>query len=329
MDIKTCHNSDCPAEDLLLLIQQDDIEQLRKTLLDIICKFQGEGEIYLYEQSYDVFNSTKKAFSPKLIDYRGNKKTDEISDSITEKFTGFNFLPTNDFVQVFIVNAERLTRGLLITINTNVINDYYVNTLLSGYNHQAHLLRHKETDSLTGLLNRQSLDVKLSRIHKNLKFQNRLRDKTTQYSFAMLDIDFFKTVNDKFGHLYGDEVLLLFSKIMKETFRDNDLLFRYGGEEYAVLLNDVNPEQTESALNRFRANIESFNFPMGNELTISIGHCVFNNDIPLSSIIERADKALYYSKKNGRNQVNGFENLLKQNKIEDINIVDDGDVEIF
>ena len=329
MDIKTCHKLECPAEDLLLLIQQDDIEQLRKTLLDIISKFQGEGEIYLYEQSYDGFNSTKKAFSPKLIDYRGNKSADEISTSITEKFTDFNFLPTNDYVQVFIVSGERLTNGLLITVNTNFINDYYVNTLLSGYNHQAFLLKNKETDSLTGLLNRQSLDAKLSKLYKNLKFQNRMRDKTTQYSFAMLDIDFFKSVNDKFGHIYGDEVLLLFSKIMKETFRDNDLLFRYGGEEYAVLLNDANSEQAELALNRFRTNIEKFNFPMGNELTISIGHCEFNNDIPLSSIIERADKALYYSKENGRNQVNEFKNLLKQNKIKDINIIDDGDIEIF
>ena len=115
---------------------------------------------------------------------------------------------------------------------------------------------------------------------------------------------------------------------MKKTFRDVDLLFRYGGEEFAVLLKGVNLEQADFILNRFRKNIEAFNFPMENKVTTSIGYCEFNNKIPLSSIIERADKALYYSKEHGRNKTSGFEFLLEKNEIQDI-IIDEGDVEIF
>lgn len=338
MDVEFKNNVDCPVKDLLALIKQDDIESLQGALLDVIHKSQPESEIYLYEQDYGLYAKNNKGFSPKLIDCRGKDKNDHCfnksqlhqssSDSDSIKFDGFNFLPTQDYVQVFTVESERSSRGLLITINKDVIDEKYIYTLISAYNHQVYLLRNKDTDSLTGLYNRQSFNTKLNKIHENFGYEKRSVDEPCVYCFALFDIDLFKVVNDKFGHVYGDEVLLIFSNIMKETFRDADLLFRYGGEEFAVLLHDVNLEQADSILNRFRTKIQELTFPMQNTVTTSIGYCEFNNTVTLSTIVERADKALYYAKEHGRNKSCCFEALLKDNKIQEI-IIDEGDVELF
>ncbi len=336
MELDNNNTTKCPVKDLLSLIRQDNIEQLREALLHVIDKSHPDGEIYLYEQGYSLYESNKRAFSPKLIACRNKsenclKKSQVMqltSDSETIQFDGFKYLPTDDYVQVFTVESERSNRGLLITINKEVIDEHYIYTLLSAYNHQVYLLRNKDTDSLTGLYNRQSFDSRLAKLHANFDQENRADDEPSQYCFALLDIDFFKNVNDKYGHVYGDEVLLLFSNLMKKTFRDADMLFRYGGEEFAVLLHDITLEQADSVLNRFRKNVEDFNFPMENKVTTSTGFCAFNNKIPLSSIVERADKALYYAKEHGRNMVCGFEYLLDKNEVEDFKI-EEGDIELF
>ncbi|MCW8899244.1 MAG: GGDEF domain-containing protein [Gammaproteobacteria bacterium] len=336
MELKLNNKIDCPVKDLLSLIRQEDIEHLRKALLDVLEKSYPAGEFYLYEQGYSIYDAHEKKFSPTLIACRSKNKNcinkNQLmklsSDDSAMSFDGFKYLPTENFVQVFTVESERSNRGLLITICEDVIDEHYVYTLLSAYNHQVHLLRNKETDSLTGLLNRQSFDSQLVKLHENFDLENRAGDEPCKFAFALLDIDFFKQVNDKFGHVYGDEVLLLFSNLMKKTFRDSDMLFRYGGEEFAVLLHHVDLELAETILNRFRENTEQFNYPMENKVTTSIGFCEFNNKIPLSSIIERADKALYYAKEHGRNKTFSFESLISQNKIQDTKI-NDGDIELF
>lgn len=336
MDTEYNNTIECPVKDLLSLIRQVDIEHLRKALLDSINKKYPDVEIYLYEQGYGLYESGNRAFSPSLLSCRSKnndclKKAQSMQlsgDSNSIQFDGFKYLPTDDYVQVFTVESERSTRGLLITINKEVIDEHYIYMLLSAYNHQVHLLRNKDSDCLTGLLNRQSFDSKLFKIHANFGVENRSDDEPSKLCFALLDIDFFKKVNDKYGHVYGDEVLLIFSNLMKKTFRDSDLLFRYGGEEFAILLNNINLEQADSVLNRFRENIASFNFPMNNKVTASIGYCEFNNKAPLTKIIERADKALYYSKEHGRNRTSGFEYLSSHNELQDIKI-DDGDIELF
>ena len=336
MDGQVKNTEECPVKDLLCLIGQDDIESLRNTLLDIIIQFQPDAEIYLYEHGYSRFESHNPSFSPKLIACRNNNENCmekshlmQISpDEDAIQFDGFKYVPTEDFVQVFAVESELSSRGLLITINETFINEHYIYTLLSAYNHQVFLLRNKDTDSLTNLFNRQSLDSRLAKLHKNFGIVNRSDDEPVKYCFALIDIDLFKQVNDKFGHVYGDEVLLIFSNIMKKTFRDTDLLFRYGGEEFSVLLHNVTLEMADTILNRFRQNIESFAFPMENNITTSIGYCEFNNSIPLSLIIERADKALYYSKEHGRNTTSCFETLLAENKVKNMTI-DEGDIELF
>ena len=327
---------ECPVKDLLYLISQEGIDQLRNALLDILEKTYPDGEFYLYEQGYSLFDSSNKKFAPTLIACRSKSENciskhqlmQLSSDDSEATFNGFKYLPTDNYVQVFTVESERTNRGLLITVSKEVTDEHYVNTLLSAYNHQVHLLRNKETDSLTGLLNRQTFDARLTKLHENFAHENRADDQPCSFTFALLDIDFFKKVNDKYGHVYGDEVLILFSNLMKKTFRDSDMLFRYGGEEFAVLLHDVNLELAATILDRFRTTVEDFNFPMENKVTTSIGYCEFTNKIPLSSIIERADKALYYSKEHGRNKTSGFEQLLEENKVQESKVHTD-DIELF
>ena len=336
MDNEFINNPDCPIKDILYLIQQDDTESIRQALLEVINKSYPDSEIYLYKQGYSIYESKGKEFTPKLLASLNAKESylktaeDTLASSNKESihFDGFHYLSTEDYVQVFTIEKDHSNRGLLITKNNNVINEKYIDTLIRVYNNQIQLLRNKDTDSLTGLLNRQSFDTKIAKTYADLSYKNRSQEHLNGLVFALLDIDFFKSINDNFGHVYGDEVLILFSNAMKKTFRDNDMLFRYGGEEFVVLLSNVNLEQAQSILDRFRHNIENITLPLGNSVTASAGYCEFTNEIPLTSITDRADKALYYSKENGRNKASGYENLIENNELQSM-IIDEGDVELF
>jgi len=188
----------------------------------------------------------------------------------------------------------------------------HVLLLVNIYQNCASHIGLQHRDPLTGLENRQALSNRLSRV---LKGARRSTDRLP--SICMLDIDLFKRVNDNFGHLYGDEVLLLFAGLMKQSFREDDFLYRYGGEEFVVVVHSSNLKETFVALQRFRKAIKAYDFPQVGNITVSIGFVdIHMGDLP-SSIIDKADKALYYSKQNGRNQVNSYNALIEQGLMSD------------
>ena len=193
----------------------------------------------------------------------------------------------------------------------------FFEALLHLYKNCMALLLAAETDKLTGLRNRQSFH----RVFDH-NFISRLSISTTNSKqsdsscFAMLDIDYFKSVNDEYGHLEGDEVLILFAQLMKTEFRDSDYLFRYGGEEFAVILASTEPSEALEALERFRIVIETYRYPKVGAKTVSIGFTTANVGTEISIIVDQADRALYYSKENGRNQTNYYHDLIKLKKIE-------------
>jgi len=188
----------------------------------------------------------------------------------------------------------------------------HVLLLINIYQNCASHIGLQHRDPLTGLENRQALSNRLSRVLKGVR---RTGDRLP--SICMFDIDFFKRVNDDFGHLYGDEVLLLFAGLMKQSFREDDFLYRYGGEEFVVVLHSSNLEETFIALQRFRKAVGDYNFPQVGHITVSIGFVdIHMGDLP-SSIVDKADKALYYSKQNGRNQVNSYNALIEQGLMSD------------
>ncbi len=155
----------------------------------------------------------------------------------------------------------------------------------------------KERDVLTKLPNRQSLDVRLLQVCEHYRYIDNPEGESSW--IAILDIDHFKRVNDDFGHLYGDEVLLTFSQLMGKCFRYNDFLFRFGGEEFVVILNLVSQRMAMTIFNRFREAVANYHFPTVGRITVSIGLTRINGVSMPTTQLDCADKALYYAKENG------------------------------
>jgi len=201
------------------------------------------------------------------------------------------------------------------------------------------ILANSEKDSLTGLYNRKTYDQKLDSLlkkqsskqhqHVNTGEQNEARKLTDQTHtwLAVIDIDFFKKVNDKFGHIYGDEVLLVLSQLMQNSFRQNDLLFRFGGEEFVIIFEPIPKFETEYVLNKFRSLVQNYDFPMIGQVTISCGFAKISEGDHPKTIFDNADKALYYAKENGRNSVYNYEALYEKGFIN--TDIAEGDIELF
>ena len=174
-----------------------------------------------------------------------------------------------------------------------------------------------ERDPLTTLLNRQSFDQRfkdLIEYHRQNPRRKRVNDLPW---LAIADIDHFKQVNDTYGHLFGDEILLLVSQIMRRAFRFDDLLFRYGGEEFIIILNNTDHVGADLALERFRRAIQNTIFPRLDEMTMSIGWAGATTRDHYSAIIHKADKALYYAKGNGRNRVVNYATVFGDDDVGD------------
>lgn len=189
--------------------------------------------------------------------------------------------------------------------------------LVRIYRSQESLLDYGERDTLTELLNRKTFDGAFQKVssERSAAMDASLQDRRhvhaqEQYWLAVVDIDHFKKVNDNFGHLIGDEVLLLLARAMRASFRYHDQLYRFGGEEFVVLMRCANAMDAEAALERFRQAIEHHDFPQVGRITVSIGSSALQADDTPGGAFDRADKAVYFAKGNGRNQVCSYETLV-------------------
>lgn len=189
------------------------------------------------------------------------------------------------------------------------------------------LLLDSQQDKLTGLLNRKTFDESIEKICTPTEPGNGKPGENERRKLpsgerwpnwlAVIDIDFFKQVNDRFGHIYGDEVLLLLSQIMKRCFRSQDLLFRYGGEEFLVLACTENKTSARAVFERFRRDVNTFSFPQVGTVTVSIGVVQVKDQGIASEIVGQADRALYYAKEHGRNSLYFYEDLVNEGLIVD------------
>jgi two-component system, cell cycle response regulator len=156
-------------------------------------------------------------------------------------------------------------------------------------------------DSLTGLYNRRAI---LGKLRELINLANRYKE---DFSLSMLDIDHFKKVNDRYGHLTGDQVLEEIATLIRRNIRDTDIVGRYGGEEFIIILPKTALSSSWVVAERLRTIIEKAEMkdPAGNVFTITVsqGLAGWERDEDAASLISRADEALYKAKEKGRNCV--------------------------
>ena len=207
---------------------------------------------------------------------------------------------------------------------TRGVDPDIVDALLRIYSNFIVVIDDSHRDTLTGLLNRKTFEHSIQTVlletreaaGKPLRLVEQRRVEQRRgappgacHWLAVMDIDHFKRINDAFGHLYGDEVLILLSRMMLQSFRKSDRVYRFGGEEFAVLLSPCKLDDARAVLLRFREAVQNREFPQVGQVTISIGFVgVTVQDIP-ATVIAHADEALYASKHAGRNRVTGYMDL--------------------
>jgi diguanylate cyclase (GGDEF)-like protein len=307
----------------LQLSAQKDYQALTHHFLEMLLKMAGIQQAVAYEMHSlnnkrvgDASTAQEQLVIRFPLDFtkeachRHNTLLDKL-DTTTDQHTGL--ADENGYYAWTILSVRGShgpDRALLIEGHFSKIIVDLLSSLREFYRNLVILHDAKERDVLTRLPNRQSLESRLLSVWEHYS-QNPVVDKLQEKSswIAILDIDHFKRINDNFGHLYGDEVLLIFSQIMSKTFRHNDFLFRYGGEEFIVILNLATQIGAEIAFNRFRNAIAEYNFPKVGKVTVSIGTTHINSQFMQTTLLDHADKALYHAKETGRNKIVVYEDI--------------------
>lgn len=219
-----------------------------------------------------------------------------------------------------LAGAEREGRVLAVQLSESRDGD---DRILQGfvrlYENFLAVIDESERDQLTGLFNRRAFDLRLSAVTSGLSGAV----PAGQAWLALLDIDHFKHINDGYGHLFGDEVLVLLARLLRAHFGVREGVYRYGGEEFALVLGGETAEAVRRRLDEFRAVVAGQNFPGVGRVTFSTGFTSISRGVAPPLLVERADRALYAAKDGGRDCVVGYESLpeARQRRA--------GDIEIF
>jgi len=323
------------------LSAQQDYQALTHEFLNILQENRYIDEV----SGYEIYNHNRKISESVNVDERLIRrfpldftKEYDVSDNVhvseAAHIIGITTSEANAqgfhlWVILTVKGGNGPDRSILVEGKLDALMLEVLQNLRGIYQNLVILHDAKERDVLTTSPNRQSLDSRLIQVcqhYCDYPVTNKIHDKSSW--IAILDIDHFKRVNDNFGHLYGDEVLLIFSQIMGRKFRYNDFLFRFGGEEFVVVLNLATQETALATFNRFREAIEAYHFPTVGKVTVSVGVTHIDNSAMPSMLLDRADKALYYAKEHGRNQVVLFE-LTPELVAEEHEHDGDSEIELF
>lgn len=233
------------------------------------------------------------------------------------------------------IENNNSTTGVLVILGNpdTEHSNHLIRGFLRIYSNFLNILNDNEHDTLTGLLNRKTFDsrinelISLARTEATHASDRRHLDTEKSHWLGILDIDHFKKINDTYGHIYGDEVLILFSNMMKQVFRNSDLLFRYGGEEFVVVLSPNNASDAMHVFERFRQQLALYKFPQVGFVTASIGMVKISAHEHPTAVVEHADKALYYAKEHGRNQTRNYHELVADGLLQERR--NKSDIELF
>jgi diguanylate cyclase (GGDEF)-like protein len=246
-------------------------------------------------------------------------------------------VPGSPHVTIFPLFTDRDVAGVVELESASPLDldqKRLVVSILRIYRNFQSLLDYSERDTLTGLLNRKTFDEAFYKLSgqpaedgSTAPGERRTRGGPQSHFIGVLDIDHFKAVNDNFGHLIGDEVLLLLSRLMRSCFRYHDRLYRFGGEEFVVMMRCASDADAGRAFERLRTSVATYQFPQVGNITVSVGYTGLKPGDTPSSAFERADKAVYWAKTHGRNQVCSHAELVARGLLDDDSKV--GDVELF
>ncbi len=201
-----------------------------------------------------------------------------------------------------LTSQERTTQLIALAGLAGLVTAFVLGyALWSNRRHRAELIRLAERDELTGLLNRRAI------VRKAVEFLSRAREAKGTLIIGLIDLDHFKSINDRFGHAVGDQILQRFAAVLRSSLHTNEVFGRYGGEEFLVLFPDYNLDQARQATERLRTALRAQRMRIEDQdvsVTLSLGLASYETgDVLFDQIARRADIALYVAKTQGRDRV--------------------------
>lgn len=226
-----------------------------------------------------------------------NKIIEQISEdeknSIAHKYQLIMYQEVNDYSWVYKFVLPLFILLIIISIiNTKMRKEIKKRKVAEGA-----LLDYANKDSLTQVFNRRKIEkIMTAQIRK-------VKDKNSTFSIIFFDIDDFKIINDEFGHVKGDKVLISISKLVSKSIRKNDFIGRWGGEEFIIILPDTSSKHASKITHNLKELIAKKDFTINKTITSSFGITEYKKGDTKKDMIDRADKAMYYVKRNGKDAI--------------------------
>jgi len=286
------------CKELLIIIDEEDsatLEQVSNYLMEsaeVITQVSAEN-ISTTGYTESLFHNAYKDIARKSLS--SYKNTNKSISKLTQLHEEALSECTDQHIDLPAITTK------FNEIQTQMSNEVVkANNIISKLTEQVKDLEEKTNlDALTKVFNRRALTTHLDTICNNKKLPY-------NFHLLILDIDDFKKINDTFGHVAGDKILIFISNILRKTLRDGDKVFRYGGEEFVIILNRIDDAHCQKTAQRILELIRDNKLIYkGRNLsvTMSIGTTKFIHEDTPNSLIARADKALYRAKQNGKNQM--------------------------
>ena len=339
-----------------------DKDVIERSLLETMLEYSDSKELRLYRVIGHEKNNALALMAygkdNEVITLENEDRTEQLADIFKQRIqqaidknisTIIEPSECDDLYHIIFPATNRNHKVFAVLIQTNdrvnYRNQQLFHAMLKVYSNYLELIDKSSRDKLTQLLNRETLESEINRIliryntaeHNRLKFpdyssdDNRKSLKDSSYWLGVLDIDHFKVINDQFGHLYGDDILILVARLMEKSIREYDSCFRYGGEEFVIIMVADTQQSAHEGFERIRTDIFNHSYAELSKLSVSIGYTQITKQAYYNDVIEEADMALYYAKKHGRNQVQYYRNLVEQKAINgfDEAKVRGGDIDFF
>ncbi|AQS39398.1 diguanylate cyclase (GGDEF) domain-containing protein [Shewanella psychrophila] len=326
-------------DSLVRLTEQRQLDSLTKSLVSTVQQFVTPLDV----QIFDIHISSSELEEVALPEYfslshnpYGNSNDDSVCEEAAACFTkcvsSQSTCYSNDLIPALIAIPIKLNSCVVkvLWVKLECITEHNLG-LLKGlakvFENFLAIVIECETDELTGLLNRKAFGSRLRAANTNLVSIEQAKIKQLKHHWlCIFDIDKFKLINDSFGHLYGDEILLDLVRVMRSVFDEEDAMFRFGGDEFVLLIAPSTKHQMLTKCQKFSDSLYRFHGEKV-RLTVSMGITQICSDKQANTLLIQADQALYYIKETGRNRIEVYEDLVSRGALSEKKF--DDDIEIF